>query len=361
MRAWYRPGLAAFLRSGRWRTSEKEDILTHRLLEVDGHTVTVTDPERRVYGDHGPTKAEVLTYYIRVASRLLPYLRGRPVSTILLPDHSTQEFRFARMAPLRCPGRFAICRLATIAGSQPERYLTVPDNGTLAALVDYGCLSFHPWNSMADAPLKPTQMVFNLDPEAIAFREVRQTALLLRELLADCGLTAWVKTSGRQGLHLLIPLKGPASFDDVHFVCDMIVKRAMRREPTLFSRDPRRARRRGRILIDTSRNERAATIIAPYAVAASGFVSTPLEWDELQRPIYPDDFSMERVAARAAADFHSDAAFFAAEQSLEPALACMRGPRSTSGAERSSRARRALSGKTSAAVRDAPLTLQSAT
>src|SRR5262249_26414659 len=156
-----------------------------------------------------------------------------------------------------------------------------------------------------------------LDPEAIAFREVRNAALLLRDLLAACGLTAWVKTTGGQGLHVLVPLRDRLSFADMRLAADTIVTQARRREPRLFSRDPRRARRRGRILIDTSRNERAATIIAPYAVSTSGRVSALLEWDELQRPIYPDDFGMERVVAREQTDVRNQAAFFAVEQSLE--------------------------------------------
>jgi bifunctional non-homologous end joining protein LigD len=300
--------------------------MTHRLLEVDGHTVTVTDPDRRLWSD-GPTKAEVLTYYMKVAPRLLSYLRGRAVSTILWPDESTPEFRFARTMPLRCPQRFASYRLGGIARPQLERYLTVPDKGALAALVDYGCLSFHPWNSTADAPLQPTQMVFNLDPEAIAFREVRQAALLVRALLAHCGLTAWVKTSGGHGVHVLVPLKD-SSFDDARAVADTIVRRAMRREPKLFSRDPRRGRRRGRIFIDTSRNERGATIIAPYAIATSALVSTPLQWDDLQRPIYPDEFDMESAVARAATHSENDAAVVAAEQSLAGVVAGLRRRRS---------------------------------
>jgi bifunctional non-homologous end joining protein LigD len=300
--------------------------MTHRLLEVDGHSITVTDPDRRLWSD-GPTKADVLTYYLKVAPRLLPYLRGRAVSTTLWPDDSTGEFRYARTMPLRCPARFPSYRLGGIARPQVERYVSVPDTGTLAALVDYDCLSFHPWNSTADAPLQATQMVFNLDPEAIAFREVRQAALLMRALLADCGLTGWVKTSGGHGLHVLVPLKG-SSFDDVRVVADTIVKRVMRREPKLFSRDPRRGRRRGRIFIDTSRNERGATVIAPYAVTTSGLVSTPLEWEDLQRPIYPDEFDMERVMARPVLDLEHNAAVRAAEQSLAPLRSGMRARRS---------------------------------
>jgi bifunctional non-homologous end joining protein LigD len=290
--------------------------MIHRLLELEGRTVAVSEPDRRLCNDVGPTKLEIMTYYMKVAPRMMPFLQGRPTSTVFRPDESTQEFRFARTAPPGCPGRFATYRVASFGTPRLERYLTVPDASTLEALVDYGCLSFHPWSSTAAAPFQPNQMVFNLDPEAIAFREVRNAALLLRNLLGACGLKAWVKTSGGRGLHVLVPLRGSVSFADTRLAADTIVRRAIRREPSLFSRDPRRARRRGRILIDTSRNERGATLIAPYSVATSGIVSALLEWHELERPTYPEDFDVERVVARERADLDNQAGFFAAEQSL---------------------------------------------
>lgn len=302
--------------------------MTHRPLELNGHTFVVSHPDHRALGDSGPTKMELLRYYMTVAPRMLPFLRGRPASAVLLPDDTTQEFRFASTAPPGWPRRLPTYGVPCVNRSRTERYLTVPDCDTLAALVNYGCLSFHPWSSTAAALFQPTQIVFNLDPEAIAFREVRSAALLLRDLLGVYGLAAWVKTSGGHGLHVVVPVRGSASFADVRLVADTVVSRAIRREPTLFSRDLRPARRRGRILLDTSRNDRGASIIAPYGVAASGLVSAPLEWDELRRPIYPDDFDMDRVMARGDTDLANHAAFFAVEQSLERLLRSSRSYRS---------------------------------
>jgi bifunctional non-homologous end joining protein LigD len=293
--------------------------MTHSLFEVAGDLIMVSDPDRRPLGDAGPTKRELLAYYVEMAPRMLGFLRGRSTSAILLPDE-TQEFRFARTAPAGCVGRFPTCEFHCSYPTRTERYLTVPDCGTLAALVSYGCVSFHPWSSMAVAPSQPTHIVFNLDPEAIAFREVRNAALLLRELVGAYGLAAWVKTSGGQGVHVIVPFTGSVSFDDTRLAAETIVKRALRREPKLFSRDPRAARRRGRILLDTSRNARGATIIAPYGLATSGLVSAPLEWEELGRPLYPEDFDMPRVLARGDVAERHRAAFVGADQSLEPLL-----------------------------------------
>jgi bifunctional non-homologous end joining protein LigD len=287
-------------------------------MDLDGQTVVVSDPERRLFGETGPTKAQLLTYYTNVAERIVPFVRGRAVSTVLLPGDSTPELRFMRSAPPGCLGRFATSRLTCLSSLRIERYLTVFDRETLLALVQHGCFAFHPWISKVRAPLQPTQMVFNLDPEAIAFREVRNAALLLRHLLGHVGLRAWVKTSGRQGLHVLVPVTGNATFEDTRYAANIIVNRAIAADPALFSRDSRRARRRGKILLDTSRNQRGETLIAPYAVATSGIPSVPLEWSELERPMYPGDFDMDRAAARQ--DLEDQSALLAAEQSLEPLL-----------------------------------------
>jgi hypothetical protein len=117
------------------------------------------------------------------------------------------------------------------------------------------------------------------------------------------------------------------SFDDTRLAAETIVKRAVSREPKLFSRDPRAARRRGRILLDTSRNGRGATIIAPYGLATSGLVSAPLEWEELGRPLYPEDFDMPRVLARGDVDDRHRPAFVGPDQSLEALLQDGRGHR----------------------------------
>jgi bifunctional non-homologous end joining protein LigD len=313
-----RPGLGyvhdVTITEGRYTT--QGGLMIRRVFRYFGKTVVLTNPNRRIHGDDSATNTEVVEYYLKVAPRLLPFLRNRPISTVWLPDECTQEFRFARTSPPSCLGRFPMHRLPCLGNRQLDAYFLVPDANTLTGLVNGGCLSFHPWSSTVAAPLHADRVVFNLDREAIAFREVRNAALLLRELLSAYGLRAWVKTSGGQGLHVLVPVSGRVSFEDARLIAETIVTRAIRREPTLFSRQTRRARRRGRILIDTSRNAYGATVISPYAVATSGLVSALLQWDELRRPMYPEDFDMTRVVARAELDLSNQHSFFTAEQSV---------------------------------------------
>jgi len=154
------------------------------------------------------------------------------------------------------------------------------------------------------------------------FREVRNAALLLRDLLGLFKIRAWVKTSGGRGLHVMVPLAPIHSFEQVRTAAEAIVRLARAREPRLFTLDMRRARRRGKILIDVHRNHRGATLVSPYGVReyTGATVSTPLEWPELERALYPEDFHMRNVPERLRKLGDPLAPFFRHAQSLAPLL-----------------------------------------
>src|SRR5207253_7730734 len=112
------------------------------------------------------------------------------------------------------------------------------------------------------------------------------------------------------------------SFDQVLTAAETITRMARSREPSLFTLDMRRARRRGKILIDVHRNHRGATIISPYSVRehATATVSTPLEWPELERATYPEDFHLRNIRDRLRDRGDPFANFFSMRQSLAPLL-----------------------------------------
>jgi bifunctional non-homologous end joining protein LigD len=173
-----------------------------------------------------------------------------------------------------------------------------------------------------DALDRPDQLLFDLDPTEIAFREVRNAAMLLRDLLAHYKIRAWVKTSGGRGLHVMVPLAQVHSFEQVRTAAETITRLARTREPRLFTLDMRRARRRGKILIDVHRNHRGATLVSPYGVReyAGATVSTPVEWAELERALYPEEFHIRNIAERLQRVGDPLAPFFNHPQSLAPLL-----------------------------------------
>jgi bifunctional non-homologous end joining protein LigD len=178
---------------------------------------------------------------------------------------------------------------------------------------------------------RPDELVLDLDPTEIAFREVRNAAMLVRDLLAAHRIRSWVKTSGGRGLHLMVPLAPVHTFDDVLAAAETVTRLARAREPSLFTLDMRRARRRGKILIDVHRNHRGATIVSPYSIRdrSAECVSTPLDWRELERPIYPEDFHMKNVRERLREIGDPFRDFFASGQLLAPLLERSRSRRVT--------------------------------
>lgn len=297
--------------------------MSTRLLEVDDRRVLLTNPEALVWPDEGITKGDLVDYYLEVAGHLLPYVVNRPLSLLRWPDGTTGECVYQKTAPPGLPTWVTTRRVRTEhAALGYAEYIVGSDRAALAYLVNLGYLSFHPWSSTVDAIDRPDQLLFDLDPTDIAFREVRNAAMLVRDLLGAFRIRSWVKTSGGHGLHVMVPITSTHSFDQVRTAAETITRLARTREPSLFTMDMRRARRRGKILIDVHRNRRGATLISPYSVRehAPAKVSTPLEWSELARAVYPEDFLLKTTLDRLRHAGDPLRAFFAQAQSLAPLL-----------------------------------------
>jgi bifunctional non-homologous end joining protein LigD len=298
-------------------------VLGTRVLDVDGRRLILNHADEVLWKDDGLTKGDLVDYYLAMADHVLPFLAHRPVSVLRTPDAITGECSYQRTAPPGLPAWIATRRVRSEhAALGYAEYLIGADRATLAYLVNLGALSFHPWSCTIDALDRPDQLLFDLDPTEIAFREVRNAALLLRELLALYKVRAWVKTSGGRGLHVMVPLTPTHSFEQVRTAAELVTRLARSREPSLFTLDMRRARRRGKILIDVHRNHRGATLVGPYCVReyAAATVSTPLEWPELERALYPEDFHVRNIQDRLARVGDPFASFFAQPQSLAPLL-----------------------------------------
>jgi bifunctional non-homologous end joining protein LigD len=297
--------------------------MSTRVVDVDGRRLILTHLDDVLWPEDGVTKDELLTYYADVAGQLLPFINGRPISLQRAPDPITGECAFQKTAPPGLPSWVPTRRIRTEqAALGYTEHVIGGDLPSLVYLLNLGAISVHPWSCTVDALDRPDQLVFDLDPTEIAFREVRNAAMLVRDLLGHYRIHSWVKTSGGRGLHVMVPLAAVHSFEQVRTAAETITRLARTREPRLFTLDMRRARRRGKILIDVHRNHRGATVVSPYGVReyAGATVSTPVEWDELERPLYPEDFHVRNIRERLQRVGDPLASFFAHPQSLAPLL-----------------------------------------
>jgi bifunctional non-homologous end joining protein LigD len=302
-----------------------------RVVELNDRRLTLSNLDKVLWPEDGITKGDLIRYYQDAADLVLPFLADRPLSLIRCPDGIQGECAYHRHALPGLPPWIPTKRIRSEHAAQGHfQYIVGSDRAALIYLLNLGCISFHPWSTTVRALDRPDIMLFDLDAIEVPFREVRAAALLVRDLIAGFGLRSWVKTSGGNGLHVMVPLDGREPYDRVLTSAEMIARMAIAREPSLFTLDMRRARRRGRILIDAHRNHRGATLVSPYAVRErpGALVSTPLEWSELERDVRPDDYHIGNLTLRLATRSDPMANFFTVPQSLG---AFSEGPRRRAG------------------------------
>ena len=293
------------------------------MLELEGRRLLLGNLDTLVWPDDGVSKAELIEYYLDVADHLMPFFANRPLSLLRCPDGAAGDCVYQKTAPMGLPTWVTTRRIRTEhAALGYSEYVVGSDRAALVYLLNLGYISLHPWSSTIEAIDRPDMLLFDLDPTEIAFREVRNAAMLVRDLLMTYKIRSWVKTSGGGGLHVMAPLAPVHGFDQVLAAAETITRMARQREPSLFTLDMRRARRRGKILIDVHRNHRGATLVSPYAVReyAGAPVSTPLEWHELERGIYPQDFHLRNIRERLARIGDPLARFSTTQQTLAPIL-----------------------------------------
>jgi bifunctional non-homologous end joining protein LigD len=264
-----------------------------RPVRVGRRTVEITHPDRVLFPEAGLTKGDLADYYGRVADRMLPYVAGRPLTLVRYPEGVGGEGFVQQHAPDFYPGWVVRAAVEKEGGGTVVH--AVADNAaTLVYLANQSVVTPHVWLSRVDRPRHPDRMVLDLDPPghgdgtgtASGFDAVRLAARAARDLLEEVGLPAFVMTTGSSGLHVVTPLDRRADFGAVRAFVRDLAEELARRHPDELTVEQRKAKRDGRVFLDTLRNTYAHTAVPPYAVRAfpSAPVATPLAWEELDDP-----------------------------------------------------------------------------
>ncbi|WBP84465.1 non-homologous end-joining DNA ligase [Kitasatospora cathayae] len=246
-------------------------------------TVPVDRPDKVLFPEDGVTKADLARYYRAVAARMLPHLRGRPLMLERHPDGIEDRGFFQKDVPEHFPDWVHRVELPKEGGT--VTYALCEDTATLVYLADQACTTLHRFLSRSDRPDHPDRLVIDLDPPGTEFAPVRETALLLRALLADeLELPALAMTTGSRGLHVLVPLDRRAPFDEVRAFARDLAELLAARHPDRLTTAARKADRHGRLYLDTQRNAYAQTAVAPYAVRAlpGAPVAAPVAWADVE-------------------------------------------------------------------------------
>jgi bifunctional non-homologous end joining protein LigD len=334
------------------------------VLEVEEHRIRLTHldrvywPAEAALDQPALTKRDLLRYFVQVAPYILPHLADRPLTMIRMPDGIRGQRFFQKHWEQERPS--FVETLTVFSGHKDEShdYLLCNNLPTLLWLAQSGTLEFHVWHSRArpgaDCASRstdyasslealegsvlnyPDYVLFDIDPyiysgkeapgaepelNVAAFEKGKEVAFRLRELLHGMGLEAIVKTSGKTGLHVFVPIRRTLDFDAARAVSETIGRHLMRLHPDDITLEWSVPRRTGKIFMDYNMNVRGKTLNVAYSPrgAPGAPVSMPLTWEELAGA-HPLDFRLTNAAQRLARTGERWRDALTRKQSLEKAL-----------------------------------------
>ena len=290
---------------------------------IAGHNLEFTHLEKVWFPDSGITKGEILEYYERIAPRLLPYTKDRPLTMHRFPDGIEDEGFYHQEVSEYFPDWIPRAEVKKEGGH--ITHVLCDDVATLLYTVNLGSLVPHVWLSRADRPEYPDRILIDLDPPdgGAKAAALRAAALRVRDALVSFGLTPFVTTTGSSGYHVYAPVDRDTVFDEARAVVRRIAVQLVERYPDELTIEQRKNKRGERIYLDTIRNSYGHTAVTPYAVRArqGAPVATPLSWDELEsEPIEPTRYTVKNIFRRLG---HTDDPWQAME-SVHPSLTDLR-------------------------------------
>ncbi len=258
--------------------------------------------DKPFWPDEGITKGDLLAYYRGVAPVLVPHLKDRPFTMKRYPDGWQGKFFFQKDAPKRMPDWIPTASIVVSTRDKPRqrRRIDAPlvnDELALLWMVNMGCIDLNAWYSRIDKPDRPDWVLFDLDPSPdVGFPETIEVALLVKQALDALELESFVKTSGSEGIHILVPIARRHTYADTREFSEIVAGALARTHRGLVTTEWTKSKRRG-VLIDSNQNGEGKTIASVYSVRpkAGAPVSTPLRWDEVNEQLDPSAFTMEAV------------------------------------------------------------------
>lgn len=259
--------------------------MSKKIVEMAGRRLSLANLEKDLYPAYGFTKAHILEYYRRIAKFILPHLKDRALTLKRYPEGVERDFFFEK----RCPShRPAWVKTAEVSRDNEERMTVclVNDLETLIWVENLASLELHVPLARADSPETPDFMVFDLDPgDEANILDCSRVGLILRDLLSHMQLTSYVKTSGKKGLHVYVPLnRGEMTFDATKTFSKAVAEIMQKNYPDLVTAKMAKEYRKKKVFINWSQNDASKTMICVYSLRAreKPVVSFPLAWKELE-------------------------------------------------------------------------------
>ena len=270
----------------------------HVTIEAAGQELRVSSPSKLYFPEPGFTKLDLIGYYVECAEAVLVHLRERPTVMKRWVDGVAGKPFFQKRVPDHAP-EWLQTTVVEFPSGRTARELVVNDAAHLVWGANLGVIDWNPWPVRRADPDHPDELRIDLDPQPdIPFAQVREVALVVREVLEEHRLRGFPKTSGSRGMHVFVRIPPEQAFHEVRRAALALAREVERRLPGRATSRWWKEQREG-VFIDYNQNARDRTVASAYSVraVADARVSCPLEWDEVA-DVDPAELRLDTVPAR---------------------------------------------------------------
>jgi bifunctional non-homologous end joining protein LigD len=259
--------------------------------------VELSNLDKILYPQLKITKGQIIEYYIKIAPKMLDLISQRPLVLTRFPDGINKEGFYEKDAPLGTPTWVKTMSRFSETANRTINYVVCNDLDTLIWMANLASIEMHMTLGQVNSFESPDLVYFDIDPEPPAsFDSVVEVALSLKEHLESLGLKPYVKTSGKKGLHVVLPIIPKYSFSQTREFVHQIGKHMAKELPVVVS-EFSRTKKPGTIFIDYLQNSHGKTMVCPYSLRATpeATVSTPLDWHNVNKSLKPDNLNILTV------------------------------------------------------------------
>jgi len=288
------------------------------ILEIEGERVALTSLDRLYWPAEKITKYDLLCYYLKIESLIMPFLKDRPAILQRYP-RGIKAPMFFQQDLESAPAFIKSVHLTNQEGRELN-YAVFTTAGSLLHLANLGTIEQHPWHSTIKHLDKPDYFMLDLDPKEAPWKNVLDVALVCRDVLNELGLPSFPKTSGSSGIHVYVPLKAKYEYGKIASVATALANEVAQRAPQIATTQRSLAKRqKQQVYVDAMQNARGKTIAAPYSVRAraNATVSMPLKWKQVESGIKISDFTIKNVPGMAKKNADAWKDFFESRHTLK--------------------------------------------
>jgi bifunctional non-homologous end joining protein LigD len=262
--------------------------------------VAFSNTKKVFWPAEGYTKGDLIEYYRAISPWLLPYLKNRPLVLTRFPDGIDGKSFYQKDAPEFVPDWVRTEAIWSEETQRNIRYFVCDDLDTLLYVANMGSIPLHIWASRVGSLELPDWCVIDLDPKEAPFSDVIQVAQVLHRICDETGLPNYVKTTGKTGLHILLPLGRQFTYEQSRTLGELLARLVLRERSDIATITRHVTKRGDKVYLDYLQNRHGQTIVAPFSVRPlpGATISMPLEWNEVNDTLDPKDFTIRNGVDR---------------------------------------------------------------